>query len=93
MADPARPAGLASPGCRMVKVSHRQRRVLALIILCVGLPVYIVVAVTLVGMLDRPPVLIEFGIYALAGIAWALPLRAVFRGIGAADPDSRKTDE
>ena len=32
------------------------------------------------------------GIHAVAGIVWALPLRAILRGIGVADPDSRKTE-
>ncbi len=90
MAGKTRPA--KGPWCQPMTISHRQRRALSLVILCVGLPVYIVIAVTLVGLLDRPPVLVELGIYALAGIAWAVPLRTIFRGIGAADPNSHKAD-
>ena len=71
-------------------LSRRSRRFWSLVILCLGLPVYIFLAVTLVGLLDRPPVLIEFAIYAFLGIAWALPFRFVFRGI--ASPGDGKQD-
>lgn len=57
---------------------------LSLFLLCVGLPVYIIVAVTVVGYLERPPALVEFAIYAVAGILWALPFKTIFRGVGVA---------
>ena len=68
-------------------LSHKTRRRLSLAILLLGLPVYVVVAVTVVGWLDRPPILVELLIYMALGVAWALPFRAVFRGVGRADPD------
>jgi len=67
-------------------LSYTARRRWALVILLVGLPVYVVTAVTLVGLLDRPHFLIELLIYAVLGIIWALPFRFIFRGIGQADP-------
>ena len=45
-------------------------------------------AVTVVGLFDRPPVWLELVIYVALGILWALPFRAVFKGIGQADPDA-----
>ena len=51
-----------------------------------------VTAVTLVGLVDRPSVLVELAIYVGLGFAWALPFRFIFRGIGQADPDAQKTD-
>ena len=36
------------------KLSYKARRRWALVVLVIGMPVYIVVAVTLVNMLDRP---------------------------------------
>ena len=67
-------------------LSYTSRRRLSLLILLVGVPAYIVVAITLVGMLDRPPFLLELALYLGLGILWALPFRAVFRGIGQPDP-------
>ena len=73
-------------------LSYKARRRWALVILLVGMPVYVVVAVTLVGLIDRPSVLVELAIYVVLGFAWALPFRFIFRGIGQADPDAKQTD-
>lgn len=64
-----------------MKLSWRTRRRLSLLVLLVGLPVYVVLAVTIVNRLDRPPVAVEFLVYLVLGILWALPLRSVFRGV------------
>ena len=50
--------------------------------LLVGLPVYVVAAVTVMNALGRPPLLVELLVYIGLGVLWALPLRFVFRGIG-----------
>ena len=68
-------------------LSYKTRRRLSLLILLVGMPLYIVVAITLVGMLDRPPFLLELGLYIGLGVIWVLPFRAVFRGVGQPDPE------
>lgn len=68
-------------------MSYRARRRLALLILLVGLPLYVIVAVWLVDQFDRPGLLVEFAIYVGLGVLWALPFRAVFRGVGKPDPD------
>lgn len=64
----------------------RKRKRLSLLILLVGLPLYVVVAVTLVNWMDarfgRQPIWIELVIYIGLGIVWALPFRRVFSGIG-----------
>ena len=73
-------------------MSYRARRWVSLAVLTVGLPIYIVLAVNLVDLLDRPPVLVELAIYAGLGVLWALPLRAVFLGVGRADPEARAED-
>lgn len=69
-------------------LSHKARKRWSLVILLVGLPVYIVAAVTLTGLIDRPPFLLELAIYIGLGFLWALPFRAVFRGVGRADPEA-----
>jgi len=67
-------------------LSYKARRRLSLLILVVGLPTYAIVAITVVGLFDRPSILLELGIYAGLGVIWALPFRAVFRGVGRGDP-------
>jgi len=70
-----------------MSLSYKTRRRLSLLILLVALPAYIVVAISLVGLLERPSILIELAIYVGLGVIWAIPFKFVFRGIGQADPD------
>jgi len=69
-------------------LGYRARRRWSLIVLLIGLPLYAFAAVTAVNLFDRPPVLLEFAIYAALGILWILPLRFIFRGVGKADTDA-----
>ncbi len=66
---------------------YKTRKRLALLILIVGLPLYIMAAVSLVALMDRPSILVELLIYVGLGIVWAIPLKVVFKGIGQPDPD------
>lgn len=74
-------------------LSYKARRRWSLVILLVGMPVYVVLAVTLVGLLDRPPFWAELLIYVGLGFLWMMPFRFVFKGVGQPDPDTRKADE
>lgn len=69
-------------------LSYKARRRLSLLILLVGLPLYIVVAVKIVSLFDRPPLWLELVIYVGLGVVWVLPLKSVFKGVGQADPDA-----
>ena len=73
-------------------MSYKARRRWSLVILLIGMPAYIVAAVTVVSWFDRPPFWLELFIYIALGIVWALPFRAVFRGIGKPDPDAKKAE-
>jgi hypothetical protein len=73
-------------------LSYKARRRWALVILLIGLPLYVVAAVNLVDLFERPSVLVELAVYVALGFLWALPFRFIFRGIGQADPDVQKTD-
>ena len=73
-------------------ISYKTRRRLALLVLCVGLPTYIVVAVTLVNLIERPSVLVELAIYLGLGVLWTLPMRPLFLGIGQADPEADQAE-
>lgn len=68
-------------------LSYRARRGLSLLILLVGMPLYIVAAVTIVNLFDRPPFWLEIIIYIGLGFLWIVPFRAVFLGVGQTDPD------
>ena len=68
-------------------LSHKARKRWSLVILLVGLPAYIVAAVTVVNWLERPGLFVELLVYVALGILWALPFRAIFRGVGQADPE------
>lgn len=64
----------------------KTRKRLSLLALVVGLPAYIVVAVTLVNWMDarwgRQPIWLELIVYVVLGILWIMPLKRVFTGIG-----------
>ncbi|KAJ54181.1 hypothetical protein ACMU_03605 [Actibacterium mucosum KCTC 23349] len=73
-------------------LSYKARRRWALVVLLIGLPVYIVLAVTLTDWLrerfDGLNFLVELLIFVVLGFLWMLPLRSVFLGVGKADPDA-----
>ena len=71
-------------------LSWKARRRWSLVLLLVWLPLFIVAAVTVMSVLDRPPLWLEVAIYAGLGIVWALPFRAVFRGIGKEEPENER---
>jgi hypothetical protein len=71
-------------------LSYKARRRWSLVVLLIGLPVYIVMAVWLMLFFEtRPHIVVEVLIYLGLGVLWAFPLRAVFKGVGQADPDQR----
>lgn len=68
-------------------IGYKNRRRISLILLLVGLPIYIIFAINLVALFERPSILVELLIYLGLGIIWAFPLKFIFKGIGQADPD------
>ena len=74
-------------------MTYRTKRILSLVLLLVGLPVYIVVAVTVIGWIDRPHILLEVAIYLGLGFLWELPFKAVFKGVGRPDPEAPPDQE
>ncbi len=72
-------------------MTYKARKRLALFVLVVGLPIYIIIAVTIMSAMMnqsvRFPLMIEFIVYVGLGIGWAFPLKWVFKGIGQPDPD------
>jgi len=75
-------------------LSYKARRRWSLVIILIGLPVYVVVAVSILNALGRPPIWLELLVYVVLGVAWALPFKFIFKGIGREDPDgSPRTDD
>ncbi len=74
----------------MSGLSYRARRRWSLMVLLVGLPLYIMLAVNLVALIDRPGILVELAVFVGLGFLWMLPLRFVFRGVGREDPDAMR---
>ena len=64
------------------RLSIKLKKRLSLLILLVGLPVYIILSITVLNLLDRPPIIVELGIYLILGILWALPFKYIFKGVG-----------
>lgn len=71
-----------------MKLTHGRRKILAVLTVCIGLPVYVIIAVNLINRFDRLPTLLELALYVILGIGWIFPLRRVFMGIGKPDPDA-----
>ena len=74
-------------------LTYKTRRRLSLLILLVGLPVYIAAALYVVSLFDRPSLWVEFAVYVGLGILWAVPFKAVFKGVGQPDPASPSQDD
>jgi hypothetical protein len=68
-------------------MTYRTRKRLALLALVIGLPLYAGLALWALSLFERPHPLLELALYALLGIVWALPLRAIFKGVARPDPD------
>ncbi len=73
-------------------LTYKSRKRWAIVVIVLGLPAYIVAAVTVVNLFDRPSFWLELGIYVGMGVLWAFPFRALFRGIGQPDPDAPPED-
>lgn len=74
-------------------LSYKARKRWSLFILLVWMPVYVILAVTIVTRIwpdpqVRPPLPLELAIYVGLGLICFLPFRKVFLGVGQADPDA-----
>ncbi len=70
-------------------LTYKTRKRLSLLILLIGMPVYVILAVTVMNTLPRLPLWAEVPVYILLGVAWILPFKVLFKGIGQPDPDQK----
>ena len=64
----------------------KTRKRLSLLILVIGLPVYLIVAWWLLAFIDdrfgRMPIWLELPVYIILAVAWVIPFKRVFSGVG-----------
>ena len=68
--------------------SYRLKRLFALLVLLLWLPLYIVLVLNLLTFFERPNLFIELLIYIIVGVFWAWPFKVLFKGIG--QPNKKK---
>jgi len=68
--------------------SYRLKRLFALLVLLLWLPLYIVLVLNVLALFERPNFLIELLVYVVTGVFWAWPFKALFKGIG--QPNKKK---
>ncbi len=73
-----------------MKLSWKARRRLALAILVLAVPAYIVAAVSLLALFERPSFWVELAVYIGLGIAWVIPLKPIFKGISQPEPEDER---
>lgn len=74
-------------------MNPRLRTALAGFGLLLFLGVYAALAASVGGLLASAPVWLQIGYYALAGLAWVIPLRPVFRWLSREDGPQAKPRE
>ena len=62
--------------------SYKLKRFLAILVLLLWLPFYIVLVLNVLALFERPSLIVELLVYVIAGVFWALPFKALFKGIG-----------
>ena len=65
-----------------MKMSYNTRRILSLLILLFGLPIYAVCVVNGMAFLGNLPTFFELTLYVLFGIIWVFPVKFIFKGVG-----------
>ncbi|MAP00465.1 MAG: hypothetical protein CML35_01655 [Rhodobacteraceae bacterium] len=62
--------------------SYRLKKFLAILVLLLWLPFYIVLVLNILALFERPSLVVELLVYVIAGVLWALPFKALFKGVG-----------
>lgn len=70
-------------------MTFKTRKRLALLVLVVGMPLYVIIAATVLSNVQGLPKLVELLVYVIVGVAWILPFKRLFLGIAREDPDAQ----
>ncbi len=69
-------------------LSYKARRRWSLFILVIGMPAYVAFVWWVMSLMERLPFIVELVVYVFLGVAWILPFKFVFIGVGQPDPDA-----
>lgn len=70
-------------------MTYKSRRRWALVVLLIGMPIYIIIALNVMVRVERLPIWAEVPVYILLGTVWIWPFKRIFTGIGQQDPDDQ----
>lgn len=68
-------------------LSKGARKFWSIVVLVIGLPIWIVIAVNLADLVARDNMLVELLVFAVLGVIWIFPFKGLFTGSAAKDPD------
>ena len=63
-------------------IPYKLKRLFAILVLLLWLPFYIVLVLNILALFERPSLVVELLVYVIAGVLWALPFKALFKGVG-----------
>ena len=69
-------------------LSYKARRRWTLFVLVIGMPLYVVICVTIINRIGPLSNWLALPIYIGLGVLWIVPFKGLFRGIGQPDPDA-----
>ena len=73
-------------------LSYKARRRWSLFLLVVWLPVYIVIAITILALIGDLNKYLAILVYAVLGVAWAFPFKPLFKGIGKTEDGKKEVE-
>ncbi|HBZ45626.1 MAG TPA: DUF2842 domain-containing protein [Maritimibacter sp.] len=68
-------------------LSTKARKRWSLVVLLIGLPIWIIIAVNLADLVSRDNVLVELIVFIVLGVVWIFPFKGLFTGVAAKQPD------
>ena len=73
-------------------LSYKSRRRWSLFLLLVWLPVYVVIAISVLALMGDLNKYLAILVYAVLGVAWAFPFKFVFQGIGKTEDGQKEVE-
>ena len=71
-------------------LSQRARKFWSIVVLVVGLPIWIIIAVNLADLINRESILVELVVFVVLGFVWILPFKKLFSGVSAMTEEEKK---
>ena len=74
-------------------LSLKARKRWSLVVLLIGLPLWIILAVNIADLINRESILVELVVFILLGIAGILPFKELFQGVAGMPPENGSDEE